>query len=113
MNFGTFMGEITPTWKMRKLHLWWYHEVRGNAFRRICAINRELFEKDAKTYYCNFCQEVVFKGSLKYGIVLNCPHCGRMYDVHPDYPDGFHKLELINRASSRKDKINKDSKLIG
>ena len=112
MNFGEFMAEITPTWKMRKLHLWWYHRVHGDAFRRIRAINRELFEKDAETYYCNFCQEVVFKGSIKYGIILNCPHCGHMYDVHPDYPHRFNRMELMNCASSRKDKVGKDSKLL-
>ena len=45
MNFGRFMAKITPAWKMRKLHLWWFHEVNGNAFRRIYAINEELFKK--------------------------------------------------------------------
>ena len=76
MNFGGFMAKITPAWKMRKLHLWWFHEVNGNAFRRIHAINEELFEKDARTYHCNMCGRVVFKGSIKYGIVMNCPNCG-------------------------------------
>ena len=76
MNFGGFMAKITPAWKMRKLHLWWLHEVNGNAFRRIHTINEELFEKDARTYHCNMCGRVVFKGSIKYGIVMNCPNCG-------------------------------------
>ena len=92
MNFGGFMAKITPAWKMRKLHLWWFHEVNGNAFRRIHAINEELFEKDARTYHCNMCGRVVFKGSIKYGIVMNCPNCGCQFGVALDFP---HKAKII------------------
>ena len=112
MNFGELMCKITPTWRMRKLHLWWYHNVHGNAFRRINEINRELFEKDSITYECNFCHNVVFTGSLKYGIILNCPSCGRQFSVYPEFPHKFKKLSLVQGASSITEKINKDSKLL-
>lgn len=112
MNFGEFMAEITPSWKMRKLHLWWYHRVHGDAFRRIIAINKELFEKDAETYNCNCCSEIVFKGSIKYGIVLNCPNCGHIFSVKPEYPHRFNKMELLQAASSRKDKVDENSELL-
>lgn len=112
MNFGEFMARITPTWKMRKLHLWWFHKVHGNAFRRINKINDLLFEEDATTYYCNFCGKVVFKGSLKYGIVLNCPNCGHLYSVVPEFPHKFKRMKMIRVASSRKDKVDENSKLL-
>lgn len=90
MNFGEFMSRITPKWKMRKLYLWWIHNVHENAFRRINEINRKLFEKDSKIYMCNFCHNIVFKGSIKYGIILNCPTCGCTFSVIPEFP---HKLK--------------------
>ena len=112
MNFGELMVKITPTWKMRKMYLWWLHNIRGNAFRRINEINRELFEKDSTTYKCNFCHNVVFKGSLKYGIILNCPSCSHQFSVFPEYPHKFKKLSLIQGSSSKIEKISKDSKLL-
>ena len=112
MNFGRFMAKITPAWKMRKLHLWWFHEVNGNAFRRIHAINEELFEKDARTYHCNMCGRVVFKGSIKYGIVMNCPNCGCQFGVALDFPHKFERRELIQAASDCEDKVDENTKLI-
>lgn len=106
------MSKITPTWKIRKLYLWWYFKVHGNAFRRINEINRELFEQDSITYKCNFCHNVVFKGSLKYGIILNCPSCGCQFSVFPKFPNKFEKLSLIQGASSEIEKINNESKLL-
>ena len=96
MNFGGFMAKITPAWKMRKLHLWWFHEVNGNAFRRIHAINEELFEKDARTYHCNMCGRVVFKGSIKYGIVMNCPNCGLETQVYIDNHETFVWKDILS-----------------
>ena len=112
MNFGGFMAKITPAWKMRKLHLWWFHEVNGNAFRRIHAINEELFEKDARTYHCNMCGRVVFKGSIKYGIVMNCPNCGRQFGVALDFPHKFERRKLTQASSDCEDKVDENTKLI-
>lgn len=106
------MSKITPTWKTRKLYLWWCNEVYGNAFRRINEINRELFEKDSITYNCNFCHNIVFKGSLRYGIILNCPSCGHQFNVFPKTPHGFKKLSLIQSTSSKTARIDKESKLL-
>ena len=112
MNFGEFMARITPTWKMRKLYLWWFHKVRENAFRRINKINGLLFEEDATTYYCDCCGKVVFKGSLKYGIVLNCPNCGHQYCVVPEFPHKFKRMEMARITSSKIDKVDENSELL-
>ena len=102
MNFGTFMRKLNPK----------FYKVELNAFRRINVINNKLFEKDAVTYSCNICGGVVFKGSIKYGIVLNCPNCGCVYSVAPKFPHKFKKMELIRAASSRKDKVDENSELL-
>lgn len=106
------MARITPTWKMRKLYLWWFHKVGGNAFRRINKINGLLFEEDATTYYCDCCGKVVFKGSLKYGIVLNCPNCGHQYYVVPEFPHKFKRMEMARITSSKIDKVDENSELL-
>ena len=111
MNFGELMADITPAWKMRKLHLWWYHKVHGNAFRRILEINRQLFEYDSVTYNCNMCGKVVFKGSIKYGIILNCPNCGHVFCIKCEHPHKFNRLEHVQCASSRKTKVDENSEI--
>lgn len=111
MNFGELMSKITPKYIMRDLHRWWYHDVYGNAYRRIIDINKELFKRDSSVYECNFCHNVVFKGSLKYGIVLNCPHCGRQFSVIPNSPHRFRKMNFIRIASNNTNKINVYSNL--
>lgn len=112
MNFGTLMSKITPTWKMRKLYLWWCHSVHGNAFRRIIKINEELFELNSTTYTCNVCGGVVFKGDTNNGIVLNCPKCGAIFSVSKDFPRKFRRSQYIQSASSNTDCIDKNSKYI-
>ena len=97
MNFGEFMARITPTRK---------------AFRRINKINGLLFEEDATTYYCDCCGKVVFKGSLKYGIVLNCPNCGHQYYVVPEFPHKFKRMEMARITSSKIDKVDENSELL-
>ena len=112
MNFGELMSKITPKYKMRDLYLWWYHDVHGNAYRRIIEINKELFARDSSVYECNFCHKVVFKGSIKYGIILNCPYCKRQFSVIPEPPHKFKKLSFIRIASNNTDEISVNSKLI-
>lgn len=112
MNFGELMAKITPKWKMRNLYLWWCHKVQGNAFRRIHEINYQLFEMDSITYSCNMCGKVVFKGSIKYGIILNCPNCGCIYSVKPEFPHKFKRTKLTRMTSSKKDKVDENSKLL-
>lgn len=81
------------------------------AFERIREINIQLFEKDSRTYKCCFCDEVVCKGSIKYGLILNCQNCGCTVYIHLENPNGFKKLKLTEGTYCRKDKVDKDSKL--
>lgn len=41
----------------------------------------------AKTWYCNKCGKVVFKGIIDKGIILNCPHCNAIYQVTNSFGD--------------------------
>lgn len=105
MNFGELLSDITPAWKMRKLHLWFYHEIHGNAFRKILKLDKKIYELEAKTWYCNSCGNVVFKGNVK-SIVLNCPHCKKQFTVFYESPHKFKKRKLTQSSKSGKIKFN-------
>lgn len=84
-HIGKALSYITPTWKMRKLFLFFTHDVGTKFYRKRRLLQAIYINQKAKCWYCNCCGNLVIKGNIgKGGVVLNCPHCGSVYTIYPD-----------------------------
>ena len=101
MGFSNIMQFIFPVTVFRRVHLFWYHSIHTKYFRKIEMLRFIYANQTSDVFTCAMCGNVVFKGSVAYGIIMNCPNCGSTVSIHRDA-----KNKIVRTTMSTKNKVD-------